>query len=127
MQDNIFAPLGMTSTGYGVTPDMQARQATIHQRAPDGTIGLLDPQPAINSGREYGGGGLNGTAPDYQRFIRMILNGGSGNGNQLLRPETVGRDVEEPDGRGARPDAADDEPGALARRRVLPGRAGSRA
>ena len=89
MQANIFEPLGMTSTGYGVTPDMQARQATIHQRAPDGTIGLLDPQPAINTGREYGGGGLNGTAPDYQRFIRMILNGGSGNGNQLLKPETV--------------------------------------
>ena len=79
----------MTSTGYTVTPDMQARQATIHQRGADGTIGLLDPQPAINTGREYGGGGLNGTAPDYQRFIRMILNGGSGNGNQLLKPETV--------------------------------------
>ena len=43
----------------------------------------------MNTGREYGGGGLNGTAPDYQRFIRMILNGGSGNGNQLLKPETV--------------------------------------
>ena len=32
---------------------------------------------------------MNGTAPDYQRFIRMILNGGSGNGNQILKPETV--------------------------------------
>ena len=89
MQANIFAPLGMTSTSYGVTPDMEARQATIHQRAADGTLGFLDPQPPINTGREYGGGGLNGTAPDYQQFIRMILNGGSGNGNQLLKPETV--------------------------------------
>jgi CubicO group peptidase (beta-lactamase class C family) len=89
MQENIFAPLGMTSTGYAVTPDMQARQASIHQRAEDGTLALLDPQPAINTGREYGGGGLNGTTPDYQRFIRMILNGGSGNGNQILKPETV--------------------------------------
>jgi len=89
MQANLFEPLGMTSTSYGVTPDMQARQATIHQRAADGTIGLLDLQPTINTGREYGGGGLNGTAPDYQRFIRMILNGGSGNGNQILKPETV--------------------------------------
>ena len=47
MQDNIFAPLGMTSTGYTVTPDMQARQATIHLRGADGTIGLLDPQPPL--------------------------------------------------------------------------------
>ena len=89
MKENIFDPLGMTSTSYSVSEDMQARRASIHQRAPDGTIGLLDPQPPINTGREYGGGGLNGTTPDYQRFIRMILSGGTGNGNQLLKRETV--------------------------------------
>jgi CubicO group peptidase (beta-lactamase class C family) len=89
MAENVFAPLGMTSTSYGVTDDMLARQATVHQRLEDGSIGFLDPQPAINTGREYGGGGLNGTAPDYLRFIRMILNGGEGNGNRLLEPETV--------------------------------------
>jgi methyl acetate hydrolase len=89
MADNIFAPLGMASTSYGMTDDMLARQATIHQREADGKIGFLDPQPGINTGREYGGGGLNGTAGDYQRFIRMILNDGKGNGNQILKPETV--------------------------------------
>jgi methyl acetate hydrolase len=89
MQANIFEPLGMASTGYTVTPEMDARRSAIHQRAPDGTIGLMEPQPPINTGREYGGGGLNGTVPDYQRFIRTILNGGSGYGNQLLKPETV--------------------------------------
>ncbi len=89
MADNVFAPLGMTSTSYGMTDDMLARQSTIHTREADGKIGFLDPQPAINTGREFGGGGLNGTAPDYQRFIRMILNDGKGNGNQILKPETV--------------------------------------
>ena len=89
MQDNIFAPLGMTSNGYVVTPDMQARQATIHLRGADGTIGLLDPQPPLDPRHGYGGGGLSSTVPDYQRFIRMILNDGSAGGNQLLKPETV--------------------------------------
>ena len=36
-----------------------------------------------------GGGGLYGTAGDYIKFTRMILNKGSGNGNQVLKPETV--------------------------------------
>jgi CubicO group peptidase (beta-lactamase class C family) len=88
MQANVFEPLGMTSTGYAVTPDMAARQSSIHQRAADGMIAVAPPPPP-GPVREYGGGGLNSTAPDYQRFIRMILNGGSGNGNQLLKPETV--------------------------------------
>ena len=36
-----------------------------------------------------GGGGLYGTAGDYIKFCQMILNKGSGNGNQLLKAETV--------------------------------------
>ena len=93
MRENVLAPLGMASTGFAMSEDMLARRATIHQRAPDGTIGLLDPPVPVNDGREYGGGTINGTATDYQRFIRMILNGGSGNGNRVLRPETVARMV----------------------------------
>jgi CubicO group peptidase (beta-lactamase class C family) len=36
-----------------------------------------------------GGGGLYGTARDYLSFLQMLLHGGKGNGNQVLRPETV--------------------------------------
>jgi CubicO group peptidase (beta-lactamase class C family) len=89
MKANVFDPLGMTSTAYAVSPDMEARLATIHQRAEDGTIEVAELPPQTGPVREYGGGGLKGTTPDYLRFIRMILNGGSGNGNQLLKPETV--------------------------------------
>ena len=41
--------------------------------------------------REFhpGGGGLYGTAPDYIRFIRMLLGGGGLDGNRVLKPETV--------------------------------------
>ena len=36
-----------------------------------------------------GGGGLYGTAPDYIRFVRMLLNGGALDGRRVLKPETV--------------------------------------
>ena len=36
-----------------------------------------------------GGGGLYGTARDYIKFTQMILNKGRGNGNRVLKPETV--------------------------------------
>ena len=89
MQENIFSPLGMTSTGYRLTPDMEARRVATHQRAPDGKLTEVEwkgqPQPV----RENGGGGLYSTAGDYLQFVRMILNGGRGNGNQVLKPETV--------------------------------------
>jgi methyl acetate hydrolase len=89
MQENIFSPLGMTSTGYRITPDMEARRATSHQREKDGTLAPTDWVSPQDPPREMGGGGLYSTAGDYLRFARMILNGGTENGNQLLKPETV--------------------------------------
>src|SRR5260370_25115130 len=38
---------------------------------------------------ESGGGGLVSTAHDYLRFCRMMLNGGSLDGGQILSPQTV--------------------------------------
>ncbi|MBS0282245.1 MAG: serine hydrolase, partial [Proteobacteria bacterium] len=38
---------------------------------------------------ESGGGGLAGTAKDYLRFCRMLLNGGELDGARLLSPKTV--------------------------------------
>ena len=41
---------------------------------------------------ESGGGGLAGTAADYLRFCRMLLNGGELEGARLLSPKTVAPD-----------------------------------
>jgi len=89
MAENIFDPLGMSSTGFRITDDMEARRATVHQRGPDG----LAPMPGFkivqNPEVQAGGGGIYSTIGDYGAFTRMILNKGAGNGNQILRPETV--------------------------------------
>jgi len=88
MQANIFEPLGMTSTGYRITPDMRSRLAKVHRRR-DGALVPIDMETQQEPLVENGGGGLNSTVGDYAAFMRMILNGGEGNGNRVLKPETV--------------------------------------
>jgi CubicO group peptidase (beta-lactamase class C family) len=79
----------MGSTGFRITPDMEARRATVHQRGEDGKLVATGWVRQQNPLLESGGGGLYSSASDYLQFIRMILNGGSGNGNRILKPETV--------------------------------------
>ena len=97
LMDHLTGPLGMHSTGFKITPDMRTRLAKVHQRGGDGGLSVTDFE--INQSPEFepGGGGLYSTASDYLRFMRMILNRGAGEdaggkagqGNRVLRPETV--------------------------------------
>lgn len=81
--EEIFGPLGMESTAF--EPDTLAdRLAGVQMRGEDGSFGPFDlappPQPEV-----YGMGHcLYSTAPDYIKFLRMVLNGGELNGNRLL-------------------------------------------
>jgi len=89
IQKNIAEPLGMTSTGFKISPDMRARMAKVHQREANGKLTVTQIETNQNPEFEAGGGGLYSTANDYVKFMRMILNKGSGNGHQILKPETV--------------------------------------
>lgn len=90
MQERVLAPLGMSDTGFVMTPSMQARRAVIHDRAMDGKLtplpDLVLPQPPE---MDMGGHGLYSTVADYMKFIRMILNDGAGPNGRVLKPETV--------------------------------------
>ena len=88
---HIAAPLGMASTAFRITQEMRSRMAKVHQRGADGAFAVTTFEIEQNPEFDPGGGGLYSTAHDYQRFMRMILNDGRGNGNQILRPETVAR------------------------------------
>jgi methyl acetate hydrolase len=90
LQENILAPLGMNSTAFKITPAMRERLAKVHQRGADDKLVAqmafeLPQEPQF----EMGGGGLYSTAGDYIKFLRMILNRGTANGAQVLKPETV--------------------------------------
>jgi methyl acetate hydrolase len=90
MKQNIFEPLGMTSTAFRITPEMRARLAKIHQRGEDGGLEpLMDLEIPQEPEFEMGGGGLYGTAGDYLRFVRMILDKGVADGRRVLQPGTV--------------------------------------
>ncbi len=90
MQENLFAPLGMSSTAFKITPAMRERLAKIHQRGDDDVLTpQLDLEIPQDAEFDMGGGGLYSTAGDYLKFVRMILNRGQANGTQVLRPETV--------------------------------------
>ncbi len=89
MQANIFDPLGMSSTAFKITPEMRSRLAKVHQRDDAGQLAPIEMEVPQEPEFEMGGGGLYSTIGDYLKFIRMILNHGMANGQQLLKPATV--------------------------------------
>ena len=74
--EHLLGPLGMTDTAIRMRPDMQARLASIHARLPEGGLAPIDLVLPQQPETEMGGQALYGTAGDYLKFIRMILNRG---------------------------------------------------
>ena len=94
----IFAPLGMTDTGFCVSEDALPRLAALYGAGPRGNIGRMEQMGRVAVGRPPkllgGGGGLVSTAADYHRFTQMLLGrpgspGGELDGARLLGPRTV--------------------------------------
>ncbi|MEH2559355.1 methyl acetate hydrolase [Bradyrhizobium algeriense] len=89
LRDNIFAPLGMNDIGFKITDSQRRRLVGMHARGEDGSLAPIPFELEQAPEFHMGGGGLYGTAADYITFTQMILNKGRGNGNQILKPETV--------------------------------------
>jgi methyl acetate hydrolase len=91
-QKNILGPLEMHDTSFLLPEAKFDRLVTGYsrQQPPNGPLtenrrALPKPPKAFN-----GGGGLYSTAPDYVRFMQMILRRGRGpNGQEILQPLTV--------------------------------------
>ncbi len=90
LEERIFEPLGMDSTGYPDALPPDVRLATLYTH--DGSGALIAETrlaPIYGRGWTSGGGGLVSTAPDYMRFALMLAGGGSLDGVRILDPETV--------------------------------------
>ena len=88
-EKNIFEPLGMTETSFGVTEEKLARMATQYQLDPLTGVATEIPkdQNAFNFGTEYqsGGAGLISSVRDQILFADALANYGVGkNGNRIL-------------------------------------------
>src|SRR3979490_417403 len=89
LRDHMFAPLGMSDTGFKIGDAQRKRLVGMHMRGEDGALAAIPFELEQEPEFHMGGGGLYGTAGDYIKFTQMILNKGRGNGNQVLKPETV--------------------------------------
>src|ERR1700674_5181276 len=89
LRDHLFTPLGMSDTGFKLTDQQRKRLVGMHARGPDGSLAPIPFELEQDPEFHMGGGGLYGTAGDYIKFTRMILNKGRGNGHQVLEAETV--------------------------------------
>src|SRR6202163_3204950 len=89
LRDHMFAPLGMSDTGFKIGDAQRKRLVGMHSRGEDGSLAAIPFELEQDPEFHMGGGGLYGTAGDYIKFTQMILNEGRGNGNQVLKPETV--------------------------------------
>lgn len=94
LSENIFKPLDMKDTSFVVQEDNLDRFAELYRRARDGA---LKPEFKTSGSRftnpenrfYSGGGGLCSNIDDYMQFCRMLLNEGSVNDQQVLKPETI--------------------------------------
>jgi CubicO group peptidase (beta-lactamase class C family) len=93
MRERLFVPLGMKEATFYPTTEQISRLAISYVQK-DGrleptTIKLLPGPVGDRNHYPAANGGLFCTAEDYCRFARMLLNHGSLDGKQYLRPETV--------------------------------------
>jgi CubicO group peptidase (beta-lactamase class C family) len=89
LRDHLFAPLGMNDTSFKISDEQRRRLVGMHSRGENGALGPLPFELEQDPEFHMGGGGLYGTAGDYIKFTQMILNKGRGDGDQVLKPETV--------------------------------------
>lgn len=95
IRTRITEPLEMHDTGFCVDPADRDRMAAVYglvdgalTRSPDGPLGQGD--YVGGPCRAFGGGaGLVSTAPDYARFLEMLLLGGTIDGVRILSPASV--------------------------------------
>lgn len=89
MRKNLFEPLGMRTATFRLGAKHREKLAGVHARTPDGAIVPYPLEIGQDAALEMGGHALYGTLPDYLRFTRMILGGGSLDGTRVLEAKTV--------------------------------------
>lgn len=92
LQRRIFTPLGMKSSYFTVPAADAGRLVTGYtwigaNRVPldPGATSIFLKPPSF----PYGGAGLVMSANDYDRFLRMLQNGGTLDGKRIMKPATV--------------------------------------
>ena len=87
---SILDPLRMGDTSFYVTDQTkQSRIAEPFENDRKIGNGATVGDPRVGGAWESGGGGMVSTAIDYARFLQMLLNGGTLDGQRILGPKTI--------------------------------------
>jgi CubicO group peptidase (beta-lactamase class C family) len=90
LQEHIFTPLEMKNSGYNLSEAQQKRVTTVYSFSGDSTLKRTLAQPTRAGNTLFAGiNALFTSTADYLRFGEMMVNQGSWNGKQILKPETV--------------------------------------
>ena len=97
LRTRLFEPLGMKDTWFYLPADKKARLAELYTEDKNKATVPMEPHdgmfpnyPKASGGTYFSGGaGLSSTIDDYARFLQMMLNNGTYQGRQLLKPATV--------------------------------------
>ena len=91
LTEQILAPLGMTDTGFFISPDKRNRAATMYRLDQNSVLqhDVMGPIPVKEPRFCQGGASLVSTADDYLTFARMLLEGGTVDGVRVLSEESV--------------------------------------
>jgi CubicO group peptidase (beta-lactamase class C family) len=95
LEQRLLHPLGMKDTTFYLSPDQMKRLSKSYARTTDGKLEeapnriLYGKSPTDRDRFPAANGGLFSTASDYGLFARMILNEGTLNGKQYLKPASV--------------------------------------
>jgi CubicO group peptidase (beta-lactamase class C family) len=89
-KEHVLDPLGMKDTSFYVTDEAKhSRIAEPFENDRKIGNGATVGDPRVGGAWESGGGGMVSTAIDYARFLQMLLNGGTLDGERILGPKTV--------------------------------------
>jgi methyl acetate hydrolase len=87
---NVTGPLRMNDTAFRIPADKFERMASRFTRQNAKATLQEIPRKLPGPPQSFsGGGGLYGTAPDFVRFMQMILRRGQSQSGTLLKPESV--------------------------------------
>ena len=90
LQEYIFTPLEMKNSGYNLDGEQRKRIQSVYAFSADSTLKRTMGQPTPTGNTVFAGiNALFTSTADYLRFGEMLLNRGSWNGKQILKPETV--------------------------------------
>jgi CubicO group peptidase (beta-lactamase class C family) len=95
IQERVFDPLQMRDTTFWPTAEQLKRVAKSYKlnketgTLEETTVYFTDGKLEDRKRTPHPAGGLYSSAKDVAQFYRMMLNGGSLDGKQLLKPETV--------------------------------------